>query len=70
MVNQVSQNHYINEAKRSFENMAKLKYLEVTVTNKKCIHKEIKSRLNSGNALYHAVQNLLSSHLLCSKSKD
>jgi hypothetical protein len=29
-----------------------------------CIHEEIRSRLNSGNACYHAVQNLLSSHLL------
>jgi hypothetical protein len=28
------------------------------------IHEEIRSRLNSGNACYHAVQNLLSSHLL------
>jgi hypothetical protein len=25
---------------------------------------EIKSRLNSGNACYHSVQNLLSSHLI------
>jgi hypothetical protein len=29
-----------------------------------CIHEEIRSRLNSGNACYHAVQNLLSSHML------
>jgi hypothetical protein len=29
-----------------------------------CIHEEIRSRVNSGNACYHAVQNLLSSHLL------
>jgi hypothetical protein len=28
------------------------------------LHEEIKSRLNSGNACYHAVQNLLSSRLL------
>jgi hypothetical protein len=27
------------------------------------IHEEIRSRLNSGNACYHAVQNLLSSRL-------
>jgi hypothetical protein len=28
------------------------------------IQEEIKRRLNSGNACYHSVQNLLSSHLL------
>jgi hypothetical protein len=28
------------------------------------IQEEIKSRLNSGNAFYHSVQRLLSSHLL------
>jgi hypothetical protein len=27
-------------------------------------NEEIRSRLNSGNGCYHAVQNLLSSHLL------
>jgi hypothetical protein len=33
-----------------------MKYM--TVTNEKCIHEEIKSRLNSGNACYHSVQSL------------
>jgi hypothetical protein len=32
-------------------------------------HKEIKSRLNLGNACYRAVQNLLSSHLQFKKVK-
>jgi hypothetical protein len=32
--------------------------------DQKCIHEEIKSRLNSGNASYHSVQSLLSSRLL------
>jgi hypothetical protein len=41
----------------------------MTVTNENCIHKESKSRLNSGNACYHSVQNLLSSHLLSKNSK-
>jgi hypothetical protein len=40
-----------------------------TTTNKNCIHKEIKSRLNSGNACCHAVQNLLSSRLLSENVK-
>jgi hypothetical protein len=40
-----------------------------TVTNQNCIQKEIKSRLNSGNACYHAVQNILSFRLLSRKVK-
>jgi hypothetical protein len=42
----------------------KLKYFGRTVINKTCIHKEIKSRLNSGNACYQSVQKFLSSSLL------
>jgi hypothetical protein len=34
------------------------------VTNQIWIQEEIKRRLNSGNACYHSVQNLLSSRLL------
>jgi hypothetical protein len=33
------------------------------------MHKEIKSRRNSGNACYHSVQSLLSSHLLSGNLK-
>jgi len=39
--------------------MAKFKYLETTLTNQNDIHDEIKSRLNSGNAYFHSVQNLV-----------
>jgi len=35
----------------------------MTVTSHSCIHEEFKSRLNSGNAHYHSVLNLLSSCL-------
>jgi hypothetical protein len=57
------QNHDIKIANRSFENMAQFKYLLTTVTNQNLIQEEIKRTLNSGNACYHSVQNLLSSRL-------
>ena len=37
--------------------------LGTTLTNQNSIAEEIKSRLKSGNACYHSVQNLLSSRL-------
>jgi hypothetical protein len=37
--------------------------------NENCNHEEIKGRLNSGNACFHSVQNLLSSHPLSKKIK-
>jgi hypothetical protein len=43
--------------------------LGMTVTNQNLIDDEIKSRLNSGNACYHSVQNLLSSRLLLTNVK-
>jgi len=39
-------------------------YLGTTVANQNSIQEEIKSTLQSGNACYHSVQNLLSSRLL------
>jgi hypothetical protein len=58
------QRQSINIGNRSFESVEKFKYLGTTLTDKNYIHEEIKSRLNSGNACNHSVQNLLSFCLL------
>jgi hypothetical protein len=59
----VGRNRDIKIAKL-FENVSQFKYLGTIVTNQNLIQEEIKRRLNSGNACYHSVQNLLSSRLL------
>jgi ribosomal protein S2 len=58
------QRQSIKIGNRSFGSVAKFRYLGTTLTDQNCIHKEIKSRLNSGNACYHSVQSLLSSRIL------
>jgi hypothetical protein len=57
------QRHSIKIANRSFEGVSKFKHLGKMLTDQNCIHKEIKSRLNSGNACCHSVQNLC--HSVC-----
>jgi sorting nexin-29 len=63
------QNHDTKLANTSFENVAQFRYLGTTVTNQNLIQEEIRRRLNSGNACYHSVQNLLSSRLLSKNTK-
>jgi hypothetical protein len=58
------QKHDIMTANRCFENVAQFTYLGTTITNQNLIQEEIKKILNSGNACYHAFQNLLPSQLL------
>jgi len=48
----------------TFERVEGFKYLGTILTNQNCIAEEIKSRLRSGYACYHSLQNLLSSRLL------
>ena len=49
------------------DKLAEFKYLGALITNSNEIHKEIKHRLNSGNARCYALQRLLSSQLLSKK---
>jgi hypothetical protein len=65
----VVQNRDIKIANKSLENVSQFKSLGTTVTNQNFIQEEIKRRLNSGNACYHSVQNLLSSCLLSKNVK-
>jgi hypothetical protein len=46
---EAEQNHGIKVANRSFEGVAKFKYLVTILTDQNCIREEIKSRLNLGN---------------------
>jgi hypothetical protein len=65
----VGQNRDIIIANRSFENVSQFIYLGTRVINQNLISEKIKRRLNSGNACYHSVQNLLSSRLLSKNVK-
>jgi hypothetical protein len=50
----------VNEEIKAFKNVVCLKCLETYITNQAYIDKEVKSRLNSVNACWPSVQNLLS----------
>jgi hypothetical protein len=54
---------------RCFQNVEQFRYLGTAITNQNLVQEEIKRRLNSGNACYHSVQNLLSSRLLSKNIK-
>jgi hypothetical protein len=56
-------------ANEQSESAANFKYLGTIGINQNCIHEDTKVRLNSENACYHSVQNLLSSRFL-SKNLD
>jgi hypothetical protein len=58
------QNHSIKIDNKSSEGVEQFRCVEITLTNQNSIEEDIKSRLKSGNACYHSVQNLLSTGLL------
>ena len=61
--------HSVRTDNSTFERVEEFKYFETTLTNQNSIVEEIKSRLRSGNACCHSVQNLLSSRLLSKNLK-
>ena len=50
-------------------NVEKFKYLGITVTDTNGIHKEIKHRINMGNACYYSLEKILLSYQLTKKLK-
>jgi len=64
------QSHDIKTDNSSFERVEEFSYWGTTLTIQNYNQKEIKSRLKSGNACYHLLQNLLSYSLLIQKFKD
>ena len=61
--------HSVTIDNSTFEKVEEFKYLGTTLTDQNSIVEEIKSRLRSGNACYHSVQNLLPSILLSENLK-
>ena len=61
--------HSVRTVDDTFERVEEFKYLGTTLTNQNSIPEEVKSRLRSGNASYHSVQNLLFSRLLSKNLK-
>jgi len=56
--------HNMKIDSKSLERVEECRYLDTTLTDQNSIHEEMKSRLKSGNACYHSVENFLFSTLL------
>jgi hypothetical protein len=64
-----ARSHNIKIDNSSFERVKYFKYLGTTLTDRNSSQEEIKTKLKSGNACYHSVQNRLSSVSLSSNTK-
>ena len=62
--------HDIKIDTSSFERVDDIKYLGKTLAYQNSIQEQIKSRVQSGNACYDSVLNLLPSSLLSRNNKD
>ena len=65
----VGQSYSIKTDSDSFERVEEFIYFRKPLTHRNSNQEEIKSRLKSGNACYHLVQNLSSSSLLSKNTK-
>ena len=61
--------HSVKTDNSTFERVEEFRYLGKTLTSQNSIPEEIKSKLKSGNACYHSVQNFLFSSLLSKNLK-
>ena len=68
-MSQEGRNHNRKIDNSSFERKQEFRYLGTTLTNQNSIKEKVKSKLKSGNACSHSVQNLLSSTLLTKNFK-
>jgi len=62
--------HSVRIDNSTFERVEEFKYLGTTLANQNSIVEEIKSRLRSGNACYHSVQNFFVFQVAIQKFKD
>jgi hypothetical protein len=57
--NKAAQRQTMKIANGFLEGIAEFIYLGTTVRGENCMHEDIKSRLNLGNACYHSVQSFV-----------
>ena len=62
--------HSVRTDNSTFERVEEFTYLGTNLTNQNSIAEEIKSRLKSGSACYHSVQNLFFFQVAIQKFKD
>jgi len=68
-VQDAGRSHSMKTDNSSFDRVEEFKYLGTNLTYQNSIQEEIKSNLNSRNACYHSVQNILSSTLISKNLK-